>query len=128
MDYQTVSKESFNHRETNDCTVKALAICCDIAYPEALSIMAVNGRRKGRGMFIGQWERGFKQAGFKLVRDPEVTAKTTLTVVSQLNPNRTYVVVSTRHVSAVVNGKMEDWATGRLKRVRAVYEVISNAN
>lgn len=110
--------------ETNDCTVKAVAIVTNNDYSEAHQALAALGRKHGNGAYFSQWNGACEALGYSLHREATITARTVRTVVEQLEADKVYIIQSTAHVSAVVNGEVLDWAEGRLKRVKAVYQVL----
>ena len=120
----TDQKDSYEFKETNDCTVKALSLCTGIGYRKAHALMAEQGRKKRKGAHIGQWREAFSKAGFHLYHETDITSLTMRTVMDQLEDSKIYLVHSTQHVAAVVKGDVLDWSKGRMKKIRAVYQVL----
>jgi hypothetical protein len=127
--------------ETNDCTVKALALVTGCTYDEALVALAKHGRQKRKGCYMGTQRQALSDLGFNMVQVdfrarfvnnyPGVHAKlkgATTHHMKRFNKvwsdGKTYYVYTRRHVAAVVNGVNLDWTVGRAKRVVAVYEII----
>ena len=123
--YHQASLASLEKGETNDCTVKAVSIASGCSYDEAHKLMAEQGRKKGRGAH--GWREALRKLGFRCVIENSITARTLATIMPMLENDKTYVIHSTRHVSAVVNGEFLDWAYMRQKHVDAVYQVVPYA-
>lgn len=121
--YQVACNDSKSVGEGNDCTVIALSICTEISYDAAHELLRKRGRVKGCGVRKTQWEPAFAEAGFRLAIE-NITAKTMKTVLEQLEKDKVYLVQSTRHVAAVVNGEILDWSKGKRKSIKAVYQVL----
>lgn len=126
--YQNICEQARNFSDTNDCTVKALALLADISYEEAhKACEKIGGRTLGDGLTIKQLRKVFHEFGLSLHVE-HVGARTVkkLIVTGQVESDKRYLVGSTRHVSAVVDGKVEDWAANRKKFIDCVYQVIPN--
>ncbi len=122
--YKQVQKDSDAMRETNDCTVKAIALATGVSYIRAHTVMAEVGRVHKNGAFLMQWEKAFNMLGFTLHAEKDITARTVRKVVPMLEADKVYVVQSTRHLSAVVDADVLDWAKGRRKQIAMVFQVL----
>lgn len=120
--YQEACAKTAEHKEDRDCTVKMLMIAAGISYEAAHKLMEQEGRRNRKGGH--GWQNSFEKLGFTLHLEPTVTAKTMRTLMPMLENDKTYVVQSAGHVSAIVNGDFADWADSRKIRVRRVYQVL----
>lgn len=133
-DYETIMKIGRQYyNDTNFCTVVALAVTARIGFGKAFHTYRRLGRRTRSGTRQPMQHEAFKQHGLGLTPDP-IAANTlgaTLRTVAN-NAYRlkgTYLVYSRAHVSAIVDGKMIDWAApseqkkGSLKRVLQVFKV-----
>lgn len=127
--------------ERNDCTVKALALACDIPYEQAHAEMAATGRKNGRGHYYFSLNKAIQAHGKTLVKiDPEeFIAKYpkphfNLKSVTTHHPDRfkkvwkdgnTYLFYTTRmaHVCVIKDGEMIDWTKGRAMRCDSIYRV-----
>jgi hypothetical protein len=128
--YTELIKAAGSHRESRDCTVRALAACYvslydvrpSFAYAWAHRRLALAGRKPGRG-FRGDLRAAYRAAGVTLTQLAESRAagiKTVLTAARKLT-NGTYLLDTSGHVAALVDGLVCDWSRGRRLRVRAVY-------
>jgi hypothetical protein len=65
--YFDMIKKSDNLSEANDCTVKAIALACDVSYEAAHTALKTFGRKHGRGTSISIMEKACRMLGFKMV-------------------------------------------------------------
>lgn len=105
------SEEGFG-AEKNDCTVRALAVACDVSYRDAYLFMSRNGRRKNKGSYFHQViaRNGGEVLGRKIEAENLVPAKGIKTAFLR-NPKLrtgTWLVHSTHHVAVIKNGKLID--------------------
>lgn len=131
---------SFAKNETNDCAVKAITIATGKLYDEAHRALAKHGREARKGTSFGAIARTIREFGFKTER---VDARTiiaqypsphrdVLKSVTTHHPRRfnkvwpkgTYLLYSHRHVSAVVDGELHDWAVNSAKRVWRIDRIV----
>lgn len=127
MDFKKAHKFSCEANEHKDCTVKAIAITCDVPYKVAHKALANEGRKPRCGSYRHQQARAIKALGFDLERI-KVTAKTMVKVKGDSAVSKGYYLAYVRgHVAAVVNGKVEDWTDGRRHRIQQVYKVTPTA-
>lgn len=140
MKYQQISQVSKAFGETNDCAVKALSITTGLDYGTAHKLMAQAGREDGRGVDLDTIEEAIYRAGFDYI---EIELESILAQCKFKKPRRsvtltqvpthpqawqgTYMVFTKRHVSAVVNGQVEDWADGRQKRAWKVWKIVKKS-
>lgn len=99
-------------RETNDCTVRTMAIATGRPYPEAHAWLAKAGRRNGRGVPFASVIRraGHAALGTRFDPVPVVRSKGLRTFLLR-NPGLrrgTYVLHCTKHVCVLKNGKILD--------------------
>lgn len=112
---------NIKHREDKDCAVRALAICANIPYDRAHSLLAKN-RRTNNGAtntsaVIGQ----LMNLGYR-VESTTISARTVRSVERELIKG-VYLLFVTGHFVALVDGRIYDWSRGSLKRVQAVYRI-----
>lgn len=98
--------------ETNDCTVRALALACEIPYADAHRFLAQAGRKARKGVVFSRVlrEAGNVVLGHKFVYRQPVRAKGLMAFLRR-NPwakRGTYVLQMTRHVAVLKNGKLLD--------------------
>lgn len=122
-----IARLSTSMGETNDCTVRALAVALDGDYTQAHSAMAGNGRKKGQGAHWTIWKQAFKDCGFAL---DDVTnnfdGATIRTVERELRARgdrRKYMFSVRGHVAAWDGTETIDWAKGRLHRIKTIYHI-----
>lgn len=124
--FSKVMKESSALNEHNDCSVKAIAIACDVPYKVAHKALANLGRRERRGVFNHTIYSAINQLGFSM-ECVKVKAKTTATLPNDPAVQEGfYVVFVSGHVAALVNGNIEDWTKGRRNRVKIVFKITPN--
>ena len=127
--------------ENNDCAVKAVAIACNADYHTVRDMMARMGRKTGKGT---PWEVIYStidQLGYKRVRVSEHDLisqypkghRDVLKSVTTHHPDRfhdvwangkTYLMTTSRHILAIVNGVNHDWTRGSARRCLALWEVV----
>lgn len=96
----------------NDCTVRALAITCDIPYREAYIGLREAGRVGGQGFHMRPWaaqavvnDRRFVWRAFQAVRgEPRMNPPT----FSREYDKGVWIVKTAKHVIAVIDGVFYD--------------------
>ena len=125
-------------RETNDCTVRALAVAANIPYDQAHALMAKHGRKFRQGTMHKTQLKAYTEAGgelraifgsdkgarYRALQSPDVPVTDGITLKTLLEkiPMGRFVVIVKGHAFAVVNRKVAD--SGMLKagtRINAVY-------
>ena len=110
--------------ETNDCSVKAVSILCDVPYHVAHKALKLQGRKNRKGSNYFSIMFAIKSLGFK-VQEVKHIAKTMTTITRDPVVQDGYFAVFTRgHIASVVNGKVEDWTDGRRHKVKEVVKVM----
>jgi hypothetical protein len=112
---------SSKQHENNDCTVKALAIATGLDYSVVHAAFTKAGRKNRKGCNRRITKIAAAALGFDM--EPTVfSAKTAITVERdrRLQSGR-YVIGMTRHLAAMVDGKLHDWSKGRRKRINNVW-------
>jgi len=112
----------------NDCSVIAISIVCRTTYKAAFIACEKVGRKPKGGLssiYIGFVAKslGFNLeviAGLKQKNGSNYTAKT----IGDKLKKGYYLVFTSDHVFAVVNGDVEDWTKNRKHTVTDVYKVI----
>jgi len=111
--------------ESGDCTVKAVAVACQVCYEEAHEYLRSLGRKWGRGHHWAANGIGYTERLDKLGiegEEIEVKSKTVKTLARELTEGH-YMVKVKGHVLAIVDGKVEDWTAGRQHRVLKVMKI-----
>lgn len=126
--------------ETNDCTVKALAVVTGKSYKKAHAALAKRGRKPRTGAYNHQFLGALEDLGYKAVNiDPRTIIETypgahgrVLKHVTTHHPERfplqwsgqrRFLFGTSRHLTGVRDGEVIDWARGRAKRVTQLWEV-----
>lgn len=116
-----VFRRSAELGEDNDCSVKAVALACDLPYDAAHAAFEDAGRRHGRGVNWPQISKALK--GLKVntqpishLRQPNGSCYTPKTI-SRLLPFGRYLVYTRNHMFALVDGEVLDWTKGRKHRI-----------
>lgn len=138
--YWSLSEQSAARGEHNDCTVKALAVACNVSYDDAHQALEANGRKHRDGAYFHTIRAAVEQLGYKLnVIDPAGIIASypkphcdKLKNVTTHHPDRfasvwpkgTFLLFPAGHVAAIVDGQNHDWTRGRANRVQSMYEVV----
>tara|TARA_E500000305_G_C3934652_1_gene194455 strand:+ start:151 stop:639 length:489 start_codon:yes stop_codon:yes gene_type:complete len=151
--YQKINKRSDKWRESNDCTVKALAIATGKTYEQAHGALALRGRnhRKGVSMFTF-WDAladlGFtkketyrhsavqkaeniyyqkceetQEIAKKMRRTRWAKGRTMKSIEPHLPKRGVYIIQTSRHVLCVRAGQIHDWTTNRKHRITHVHHI-----
>lgn len=127
--------------DNNDCFPKAIAALTGLDYEVVREAMKAEGRKDGRGTPWHVARAAAKTLGYDIVRSTGFEAAMIATYpgvhknlknITTRHPVRfakqwagqSCLLWSDRHVSAVVDGKMIDWAVNRSKHVMGVYRVV----
>ena len=138
--FQRLSAEGAALRETNDCSIIALAAVTDLPYNVIHADLSAEGRRPRRGAFRMQQFRVLLYRRFFLrAHAPEqfiqrypAPHNRVLRSVTSHHPDRfpavwrdgkRYLLYTYSHVLAVVDGANCDWSRGRVLRINSIYEV-----
>ncbi len=125
--------------EANDCSVKTIAVVCNISYEEAHEACKLQGRKAGGAMVTGSILDAIQMLGFKTTSikktafiDNYPGCHSNLKHVTTYHPKRfsevwadgkVYVMFVKGHVLAIENGIMHDWSASRVLRAKSIYEV-----
>ena len=116
-DYEKIHKQALSLGEKKDCAVRAVTALSNLPYKYVNEMFAKNGRRKGRGTpWPTLWE-SIKELNLTC------TAKTVTSLERQLPKKGRFLIHTSGHVLAAVNGKIIDWTSGRRHRVVRVWEI-----
>jgi len=119
-----IAKASAEFGETNDCTVRALAVALGGDYAKAHYIFASIGRTARKGTYQEQWIEAFRIAGFALDNcRPWFTSLTAKTLADELPRNQTFVIRTHRHLAGFDGAKFVDHVSGRRHQVKELYHV-----
>jgi hypothetical protein len=118
--------------ERNDCSVKALALACDISYEDAYDEMLKVGRKKNKGAYTRQTLKALDNVGIKYreitpngrrIRQPNGLKYTVRTIGRDFYAG-TYIMTINGHILTMINGVVEDWTQGKLNRVQRLIKII----
>lgn len=110
--------------ENRDCTVKAVTIVTGLDYGTVHRAFANAGRKARKGCHRDVTERAVGLLGFEM-NNVEYRAKTAITI--ERDPalrTGSYLVGMTRHLAAMIDGKLVDWSIGRRKKINGVFQLI----
>ena len=122
-------------RETNDCTVKAVAVVTGLPYAEAHALLRRYGRRPGHGMTAfgpKGYHAAIESLGFTVTRleGHALNRCKTIVTLGRALPSRGVFLVltsSNRHVLAARGGQVHDYTAGRRHRIASVWRVSRKA-
>lgn len=143
--FSELQKASAKLGETNDCTVKAIAVVTGITYEEAHKLCVDMGRKRHRGMYQHQYHTIIRALGFTIerintddiqakysraktggYRYKNLTSHHVALYPEAWNDGHVYLVGMRGHVGAVRDGKLHDWTVGSSRRIVSVYRVTKN--
>lgn len=119
--FTSISEVSNKYGEKNDCVVKALSLVSGYSYEKVHNYLRKKGRKFGNGTLKQIWIPAMRDMGIK-DNQSRFNGKTTMNLRV---PNRksNYLILSSRHVAAMIEGKVQDWSDGRRTRVLEVWGV-----
>lgn len=123
--WSTTRKAAASFNEHNDCTVTAVTICSGLDYADVHAAFAAAGRKRGKGVNRGITRAACRSLGLEMKRvDRRIKAKTAITIERERSlQSGSYIIGMTRHLAAMVDGKLIDHTKGRRKQVNGVYEL-----
>jgi hypothetical protein len=114
-------------KETNDCSVMAIAIACRLSYKKAHDLMAAYGRKNRQGANNFAILQAARSLGFEITAVNNLVQGNgcgyTVTTIGEKCKSGYYLAFVRGHVLGVVNGEIYDWTEGRRHRVNEVYKV-----
>lgn len=120
--YKQLALRAKAFNEQRDCSVKAVALLTNASYDEAHRALAAVGRKNGFGVSLSTIIEALRNLGAHVSEGREPPAKTVRTLERVAPPGRFLVDTST-HVLAVIDGEIIDWTKGRLHRIIKLFEV-----
>ena len=139
-EFEDLYSASRSLNESNDCTVKAVALVCGVTYQEAHAEMKRRGRKDRRGAFAWQYKAAVEHFGKRIItrtanefisQYPGIHK--TLSHVTSHHPRRfpgvfskdkVYLLRSRSHVLAVIGGEVKDWSINKSLRIIDIWEVV----
>lgn len=115
--YAAISRTSdCGKKETNDCSVRALAIAADITYRKAHAILEHFGREHRKGVNTKTLDDAAEFCGMQKTTYPHCTVGQFIAA----NPKGAFLVVKPRHAFAIVDGVVYDWGSTSYSRSRVI--------
>ena len=152
--FNEIKKIAFEN-DTNCCTVISASIIFDTDYKKMHSYFKDNGRKNGRGVswekyenlisklavknkvkltkYTREWKLGktwafYSQKDRKILTTMKTRTALTINNFRDYLPKGDYIFGVSGHVVAVKNGAVQDWTTGRAKRIAYIWTVEKNKN
>ena len=113
--------KKLNTVDTNDCSVKAVAIACNVSYEEAHKALERSGRKRNKGAYKHQVLGAIGRCGCKYEALDKWKGKTTKTLT--LPRKDRYLAMTVNHAIGVQFGLVKDYSDARNFRVQEVYKV-----
>lgn len=99
-------------RQSNDCTVRALALVTGLPYDEVYDRCALEGRKCGKGMHLKDWLPAATVGGYRFVWTPFPAIKgqrrMNPVTFARKYPEGRFILRLSKHVVACVNGVIMD--------------------
>lgn len=138
--YEQVNQHSVARKESNDCTVIAMAMVTGKPYDECHRLLKEAGRQDGKGFNSHIMMSVIKGCGFELKRIPcldqiakypgrhanksFITSHHPARFNSVWKDGKTYLGFTINHVLAIIDGDVHDWSTDKSLQIRWLYEVV----
>lgn len=120
---ETYLKDKKIKKDDNDCSVKALAIACNVPYGDAHRTMQMNGRKTNKGAYGYQILRTIRNLGCDYVEVLRWKGKTTKTL--DLPREHRYLAITCNHALAVQFGLVKDYSATKNMRIEKVYRIVN---
>ena len=138
--YEDLDKGSTSFNEQNDCSVKAVALICNISYSDAHALLKKFGRKDRDGTRRTITRDAIESMGIKLVRVkrdffisqyPKYTSTTVTTKHPKTFPDvwkngKMYLCHTVDHDLVINDGVTCDWSHNRHLRIKTIFEVQRN--
>lgn len=146
--FSTIRAEANSMGERNDCGVIAVSIATRRPYKEAHALLARHGRPFRKGSPFSAINKSLIALGAKLQGDANTSparpskyfprnhvvgtyvypkqpngSQYTMKTIGKAFPKGTYLVYNSRHVAAMIDGRIHDWSEDRAKRVTMIQKV-----
>jgi hypothetical protein len=122
-EYQAAMDASDAINENNDCAVRAVTITTGLPYPVVHKAFMQAGRKARKGTPRRITQRVVDALGYDMT-PIKITAKTAITAERdrQLQDGRVLLGM-TRHLAAMIDGKLIDHTTGRRVKLNGAFRV-----
>ena len=127
--FKSLCQSSNKFGETNDCTVKAVAVVTGLPYEICHEAVKRRGRRNRKGAYPHQYHSALRDLGYKVEKqqlDPR--AKTMKSVTKYLPSTGKFLINVSRHVAGATGRLIHDWADGTCRRIISVHAVTKVAD
>lgn len=148
--YEIMQQEASLKYETNDCTVKALAIAGNMSYSHAHDICKKRGRKAHGGLDLKDHLNCFLDAGLEvnMIYDshgghatmsiknpcnelywlaPDITqpngSRYTPKTITRICKDGNYIAYTRGHVLSIIDGEVQDWTEGRKHHIKALFKI-----
>lgn len=125
--YESICRASDRHEESNDCSVKAIAIAARVPYKTAHQVLSRLGRRPHQGVVLSTIYTALRYLGVEIERHLAPRQKNgsryTMSTIGKYCRRGYWIALTCDHAAAIVNGEVEDWTESRRHRVLAVIKV-----
>jgi len=121
-DLKTIAKESKRLNEKRDCAVRAVTAISNLPYHYVHKAFADSGRIRGHVTQFTVTEKTLKKLNI-WIEPHTFTAKTIVSLGKELPKKGRYLVRTSGHILAAVDGEIMDWTKGRRHRIKQVYKV-----
>lgn len=115
--------QSKRPKQSNDCTVRAVAKAGGFEYDMVYDLFMQSGRKSGRGFDLKTWAKKGHIKGHKLVWTPLQAIKgqprMNIAAFAETHETGTYILRVSKHVFAMIDGVVYD--TGESRPDKCVY-------
>jgi hypothetical protein len=110
------------HRDKDDCTVRAFSLVMGCSYDKARMFMAANGRNHREGMSFGQLRNIFDN--LKKHKATILCPDVSVAKFAKNNLSGRYYIIIEQHALAVIDGVIHDWDTSsKNKKILCAWKV-----
>lgn len=126
--YESLKEKANQYGEANDCSVVAVAAVLKTSYEDSHSLMKEFGRKDRKGMSLRSIFAALSSRGFELKK---ITIPSYIKTIRSFEEcslsikQRPLLILTSNHIIAYVDGKINDYTSGRLHRITEVYEVVA---
>ena len=128
VDYQShrLQGDDLRGYEAADCGVISVQQACGVSYDDAHAALRRYGRKDKTGTWTHQLIKAIEHLGFEATRLQKhwMTKYRTMCVLNRnLPPSGRFIVKTSDHFAAIVDGKCDDWSAGRNMRIKGIYRI-----
>jgi hypothetical protein len=132
IEYKRLREISDAYSDTNSCSIIATAAATDLPYKLVSDAFEVAGRKHRHGAHLPVIKKALESLGCvfdwhkpgRYVKDYVHSNKLTFNNCERLlDVRKRYIVIGKRHMAALKDGKVIDWAEGRRMHIDDVIEI-----